>query len=48
MNDQFASRIAAELHDIAQTLKQIQQGLTRLAPVEATKQIKRPGQPNAA
>jgi hypothetical protein len=29
MNDKFASKIAAELHDIAEALKLIQQALTR-------------------
>jgi hypothetical protein len=31
MNDKFASKIAVELHDIAQTLKLIHQALTNAA-----------------
>jgi hypothetical protein len=51
MNDKFASRIAAELHDIALTLKLIEQALTR--PVSAPVAIKRsdtkrPGHSDAA
>jgi hypothetical protein len=51
MNDKFAAKIAAELHDIAQTLKLIQQALIRpVSPPVAIKRpdTKRPGQPDAA
>ena len=50
MNDKFAAKIAAELHDIAQTLKLIQQALTREASPAASirPDTKRQGQPDAA
>jgi hypothetical protein len=51
MNDKFASKIAAELHDIAQTLKLILQTLTHpVSPPVAIKRpgAKRPGQADAA
>jgi hypothetical protein len=51
MNDKFAAKIAAELHDIAQTLKLIQQALTHPvgSPVAIKRQdTKRPGQADAA
>lgn len=51
MNDVFAAKIAAELRDIAQTLKLIQQAMTYPAnPPVAIKRAdtKRPGRPDAA
>jgi hypothetical protein len=51
MNDVFAAKIAAELRDIAQTLKLIQQALTNPEnpPVSIKRpNTKRPGQPDAA
>jgi hypothetical protein len=51
MNDVFAAKIAAELRDIAQTLKLIQQALTDSAnPPAAVKRpdAKRPKRPDAA
>jgi hypothetical protein len=50
MNDKFAARIAAELHDIAQTLKLIQEALTHPVSTPATTRsdTKRPGQRDAA
>jgi hypothetical protein len=50
MNDKFAAKIAAELHDIAQTLKLIQQAMTRPAspPANIRPDRKNQGQPDAA
>jgi hypothetical protein len=50
MNDKFAAKIATELHDIAQTLKLIQQALTQpvSSPAIIRPDTKRPGQRDAA